>query len=91
MSKENTICISIFGIREEDWDRFLEVMDDSDTNYGTWKKWKKGVEKIIERSKKTNTDHKIVYANLDDFQIWCLENDKRPVSESRSEYVLSLD
>lgn len=91
MSNDKTICISIFGVKEEEWDRFLEIMDDSSANYDTWKAWKKGADKIVERSKKTNTDHKIVYADLDDFQIWCLANNKRKVSESRSEYVLSLD
>jgi hypothetical protein len=91
MSKDRSVIISIFGVKEEDWDRFQEIMDDSGSNYDTWKEWKKGADKMVKKSNKNHTDHKIVYANLDDFQIWCLANNKPKVSESRSEYVLSLD
>ena len=79
--------IGIFSIKESQWTDFLEVMDDSETNYSTWKEWKKGTEKLEKEIKKNGDEVVRLPLDLNDFQLWCRTNDRAKDGPTRAEYL----
>jgi len=62
-------------------------MDDSETNYSTWKEWKKETKKLEKEMKKNGDDVVRLPLDLNDFQLWCRTNEKAKDGPARAEYL----
>ena len=80
--------VGIFAIKESQWEDFLEVMDDSETNFSSWKEWNNGTDEMEKEIKKTGNDVVRLPLDLNEFQLWCKTNKRAKDGPSRAEYLV---
>lgn len=88
MRKKQTQTVAeIFGVQRSDWDRFRSMMVDSNTNFQTWEDWNRKTKEMKKVMEKEGVQVEVVTVDLDDFELWCKENQKDRNAEARAEYI----
>ena len=87
MKKNNKVKMAIFAVYEPDWKRFIEIMEDSETNYETWTQWREGVEGFKIQCQGDGTETVEIFVDLDEFILWCRKNGYSLNGESRAAFV----
>ena len=88
MRKKQTQPVAeIFGVQQSDWDRFRSMMVDSNTNFQTWEDWNRKTKEMKKVMEKERVQVEVVTVDLDDFELWCKENQKDRNAEARAEYI----
>ena len=80
----------LFGIawyRENQWELFKKVADDTDKLEETCQEWQKSAKKIELDLLLKGTNTERVDIDINELIKWCKRNKKSNTSESRSEYV----
>ena len=85
--KQPQIVAEIFGVRQPDWDRFRSMMVDSDATFETWEDWNRKTKEMKKVMEKEGVQVEVVTVDLDDFELWCRENQKDRNAEARAEYI----
>ncbi len=80
----------ICWIKEEQWQRFLDVADDADMLEDTWDEWAEKTEEMIQTFAGKGIGVNKVPVDVESLIIWCNERDRSINSSSRAEYVTQL-
>ncbi len=80
----------ICWIREEQWQRFLDVADDSDMLEDDWHEWAAKTDEMITTFAEKGISVDKVPVDVEALIIWCNERDRTVNSSSRAEYVTQI-
>ena len=80
----------LFSVRKEDWEEFLNMMEDSADNFSTWEDWKVSLDQTMVELFSQKIDAVEVVADLEDFKNWCRRNDLPRNGASRSRYAAEM-
>lgn len=84
---KNPRQINIAHYREQDWDRFVRMVDDPDTLHETWEEWKLAE---IELKLSLESDGFLVrevMVNLDELDNFCKAQKVKNNGQSRSRFI----
>lgn len=74
--------------RKEDWNRFLNMIDDRESMHDTWEEWHKAFEKSKKESIKQGFEVEVVSVDLDELAYYCLSRRIANDGKARSQFVL---
>ncbi|OOV87057.1 hypothetical protein [Oceanospirillum linum] len=80
----------ICWIKEDQWQRFLEVTEDADMLENDWHDWVRKTEEMIETFSAKGIDVVKVPVDVEELISWCHEKERTVNSSSRAEYVTKL-
>ncbi|WP_086479684.1 hypothetical protein [Oceanospirillum sanctuarii] len=80
----------ICWIKEDQWQRFLEVTDDADMLESDWHEWAAKTEEMIETFSAKGIEVVKVPVDVEELIAWCNEKERTVNSSSRAEYVTKL-
>ena len=80
----------IFTVRREDWDHFLEMMEDSAENFSTWETWKSSLDQKKIELFNERIDAVEIEVDLDAFENWCEQKGLPRNGASRSRYAAEI-
>ena len=87
MNKDNQQIICISWFHPEQWDRLIEISEDSEALHDSYEEWRNDANKMIQQLKSAGQTIKKVKFNLEDLLL-CREEKGIPVNgKSRAEYV----
>jgi hypothetical protein len=79
--------INLAYYREQDWERFLEIIDDKENMHDTWKEWNKA---YLNTKKELTSQGFIVkdfIVDLDELQNYCSSRGIKNDGKARSQFV----
>lgn len=76
--------------REEDWNRFLQIIDDREKVHDTWEEWLKSAEELRRTLKAEGFDPVYVVIDLDELMIWCRKQGRKNDGAARAVYTQQL-
>jgi hypothetical protein len=82
--------IKLAFYRKEDWEKFLESVDDKDSMHDTWEEWYKDFNKAKNRFKREGFKVHEVTIDIDALNRHCRERNLKNNGKTRSEYVTQL-
>ncbi|MBB1486941.1 hypothetical protein [Oceanospirillum sediminis] len=80
----------ICWIKEEQWQRFIDVADDADMLENSWQEWAEKTEEMIITFAEKGIVVNKVPVDVESLIIWCNERERGINSSSRAEYVTQL-
>ncbi|MFD2256778.1 hypothetical protein ACFSSA_08835 [Luteolibacter algae] len=78
---------AIFFVREHQWEDFVAMMTDSDSNFESWNEWKAAVDRMTLRLSSDGVTAIRVDVDLNEFQSWCKRNGTEMNGQSRARYA----
>ena len=79
--------IAFAWYKPEDWDKLLEISSDSDQLEDNYEEWLLEADKSFTQLRKKGLDLTKIFIDLDELKSWCIENNKKINSESRSGFA----
>ena len=73
--------------KPEDWNRLLEISDDSETLENSYQEWLTQANESFNQARKSGMDVTKIFIDLDELIEWCNTNEYKVDSESRSEFA----
>lgn len=89
-SETKTQTAGLCWVRPEQWQRLLEVAEDSDRLEATWEEWQAKSLEMIEVFATRNILIEKVDVDIEALIAWCQEKDKPVNASTRAEYVTAL-
>ncbi|MDX1397975.1 MAG: hypothetical protein R3204_05555 [Oceanospirillum sp.] len=80
----------ICWIREDQWQRFLEVAEDANMLESSWQEWAEKTEEMIVTFSAKGIEVVKVPVDVEELISWCDEKERTVNSSSRAEYVTKL-
>ena len=87
---DSQTVVGVFAVAEEDWGKFVEMMEDSADNFSTWVAWKVSADSTVAKLSASGVDARLVVADLDEFREWCGKNGLALDGQSRSKFASSV-
>jgi len=81
--------IAIAYYRKQDWERFLQMIDDKKSMHETWEEWLKSFEKIKSRCEEEGLIVKTVIVDIDELNHYCKIRGIKNDGKARSTFILS--
>jgi len=82
-------CLKLAYYREEDWKRFLNMIDDRESMHNTWREWHKAFEKSKKEMIKQGFEVQNVVVDLDELAYYCLTHRIPNNGKARAQFVLT--
>lgn len=80
----------ICWIKEEQWQRFIEVAEDADMLEDSWQEWAEKTDEMISTFAEKGITVTKVPVDIEELISWCNERQRGISSSSRAEYVTQL-
>jgi len=74
----------LFSVEKDDWEQFIEMMDDSAESFSTWENWKISLDQTKIDLFNQRIDAVEVFVDLEDFEDWCSQKGLPRNEASRS-------
>ncbi|SFB97611.1 hypothetical protein SAMN05660443_0966 [Marinospirillum celere] len=89
-AKEKVQKAGLCWVRPEQWQRLLEVAEDSDRLESSWEEWQSKSLEMIEVFATRGIEIEKVDVDVEALIAWCQEKDKPVNASTRAEYVTAL-
>ena len=83
--------INIAYYNKEDWDQFLEIVDDRENIENTWEEWHKEFEKAKNNLISKNFEVNVVKVNLNELNAYCKIRGIKNDAKARSEFAANFN
>ncbi len=87
MSGPPAMAVAIPWYRKEDWERLLEIFEDSDELHGTFEEWRNDAGQLESRFRSEGLVVQRVYIDPETFAGWCRDNGLRVGASAHSRFA----
>ena len=85
--KNDNMIIGVCWYKEEQWERFKEIVPDPENIEDTYQQWRKDAEKAFNELRANGANIKKVLVDTEEMLIWVNEQNRPLNGEARSEYA----